>query len=164
MAQHGIGFQGNFQGATNPLQGSQGFGLGGLGAAAGLNPLLLAGLFGGSHLLGGLGQLIGGPSKSQKLGGQLFGQFGGQIGQQAFNPQQFLENIRVGLRPQNAAIAQRLSKSLGVGSPLAQAGIAQQQAPLFAQLMNQLQLSEAQLRTRRDLGFGQLQLGAARLA
>ena len=133
-------------------------------ALSGGNPLLAAGIFGGSQLLSGLGSLFGGPSQSQKFGKQLFGQFGSQIGQQAFDPQQFLQNIRVGLRPQNEAIAQRLSRSVGIGSPLAQAGIAQLQAPLFAQLMNQLQLSEAQLRTRRDLGFGRLQLGAAGLA
>ena len=120
---------------------------------SGGNPLLAAGIFGGSQLLSGLSGLIGGPSRSQRLGRQLFGQFGSQIGQQVFDPQQFLSNIRVGLRPQNEAIAQRLSRSVGIQSPLAHAGIAQLQAPLFAQLLNQLQFGEARLRTQRDLGL-----------
>ena len=172
MSQHGIGFQGDLGlGQLLQRRQQQGGGLGQLGASAGSallmsggNPLLAAGIFGGSQLLSGLSGLIGGPSRSQRLGRQLFGQFGSQIGQQVFDPQQFLSNIRVGLRPQNEAIAQRLSRSVGIQSPLAQAGIAQLQAPLFAQLLNQLQFGEARLRTQRDLGFGRLQLGAAGLA
>ena len=171
MSQHGIGFQGDLGlGQLLQRQQQQGGGLGQLGsfgsslALSGGNPLLAAGIFGGSQLLSGLGSLFGGPSQSQKFGKQLFGQFGSQIGQQAFNPQDFLQNIRTGLRPQNEAIAQRLSRSVGIQSPLAQAGIAQQQAPLFAQLMNQLQLANVKFGIQRDLGFGRLQLGAAGLA
>ncbi len=60
MSRHlGIaGFQGNFQGATNPLSslGSIGSSL----ALSGGNPLLAAGLFAGGQLLGGIGGLLGG--------------------------------------------------------------------------------------------------------
>ena len=161
--QQGIGFQGgNFgMGAFQQSGGGGGFGgaFGGIGsslALSGGNPLLAAGLFAGGQLLGGLGGLIGGPSRSQKANRSLFGRFQGQLNAPPpdfLNINKVFGDLRLGLRPQIEAQAQGLSKSLGITSPLAKAGLAQSTISSFAQIRGQLQQQLAQLQLQDMLSL-----------
>jgi len=166
MAFHNVGFDASlFPGGGLGSGGSQGgfggLGLGGSFALSGGNPLLAAGIFGGGQLLSGLGSLIGGPSRSQKLSRNLFSSAQGQLGQQVFNPFSFLGNIQAAMRPQLQRQAQGLSNRLGISSPLAQAGLAQLNSSTFADILNKLQLQSVQLQTQRDIALRRIMLGAA---
>ena len=149
MSQHGIaGFQGDFRGASNPLGGGGIGGIGGALFASGGNPYLAAGLAFGAPLLKGLGGLIGGPSQSQKANRSLFGRFQGQLSgppPDFLNINKVFADFQLGLRPQIEAQAQGLSKSLGISSPLAKAGLAQSTISSFAQIRGQLQEQLANL-------------------
>lgn len=163
---NGIGFQGDLGlGALLQRGQNRGFNFGGLGsslALSGGNPLLAAGIFGGSQLLSGLGGLIGGPSRGQKANRGLFANFQQQLGQPPpdfLNINRVFGDLQTSLRPQMQAQAQGLSNRLGISSPLAQAGLAQSTASSFAGLRAQLQrqLAQMQLQNRFNLRSGALQ-------
>ncbi len=166
MAQFGS-FQGGF-GLGELLQRGQnrGFNFGGLGSSAGSallgsggNPLLAAGLTFGPPLLNAFGSLIGGASRSQKANRGLFDEFTqeSQGTPDFLNQNQVFGDLQAAQRPQLQAQAQSLSNRLGISSPLAQAGIAQnnistsagiraQLAQLFARLQVQ---NKGNIRTAR---------------
>ncbi len=118
-------------------------------AAAGLNPLTGAAILAGGSILQGLGSLFGGGERRRRIG-STFRLLQNRLGQSIFDPRQLLGSIKTALRPQNEAIAQGFQKRGIFDSILGQAGIAQQQAPLFASLFNALQVKNAELTAGQD--------------
>ncbi len=127
------------------------------------NPYAALGSAFGGQFLQGIGSLIGGPSRSQKLSRQVFGDAQSQLGQEVFNPRAFIQNIMLAQRPQLEQQAQKFQK-FGIQGPLAKAGLAQLQSSDFAKIFNQLQLQATQLKTQRDLALRNIMLGSAQSA
>ena len=115
----------------------------------------------GGQLLGGLGGLIGGPSKSQRMSRNIFDIASEERNKQPFNPQTIFQNLQYGLEPQFQEQAQGLSKRLGLSSPLAQAGLAKQRQSAMAQLFGQIQMQSLAQQSQRDLQLLNLMLSSA---
>lgn len=98
--------------------------LGASGGAFGLGAGPTGALFtAGSSLLSGIGDLIGGPSKSEKGANEIYNLAKNRLGQSVIDPDQYLSEYMRASRDRINAYGERLNRKFGLDSGTAQSDL-----------------------------------------
>ena len=115
--------------------------------------------FGGS-LLGGLSNLLSGPSQAQRSARSVFNLAQNRLGQSVLDPSQYLAQYMQALAPRFTQQSERIGSRLGLDSGLAQKALAGQQQSTLSGVLADLEKFNAQATANQDMGLLQLMLNA----
>jgi len=101
-------------------------------------------------IMGGLGKLIGGKSEQEKRRGKVFGMAESKLGQEVFDPNQFMADIQRQLAPQVKRRGEIMEKQLGLDVGVAQGELFSELFEAMSSKMIGLKTTAAQAKASRD--------------
>jgi hypothetical protein len=110
--------------------------------------------------LGGIGDLLSGPSESQKKARSVYGLAQNRLGQSVLDPTQYMAQYAQSLAPMFNRQAEGINARLGLDSGLAQQAMARGQQSSLSGILADLSKFNAQATANRDMGLLQLMLQA----
>lgn len=138
----GYGGQGDLGALMQMMQGGGIFGLG---------DVATGGLFtAGGALLGGLGQLMAGPSWGEKAAKETYGLAKNRLGQSVLEPDQYLADFMRSMAPMVSKEGMRISQRVGLDSGVAQGALWDAQTAPLAQYMFQMKSMADRLKAQND--------------